>query len=67
MGSSLGRSPQTFDALLQRMQDQIRRLEAARSYSLGGWLLQQTTDGRVVLSHPETGTEVELAGTPPAQ
>jgi len=48
--------------LLQDLTDRVRVLETRRTYNLGGWVLRETMDGRVVLSNRAKGLEVELVG-----
>lgn len=47
--------------LLQDLTDRVRVLETRRTYNLGGWVLKETTDGRVVLLNRSRNIEVDLA------
>jgi hypothetical protein len=56
------RPPQTIEELLQDLADRVRVLETRRTFNLGGWVLKETTDGRVVLLNRSRGVEYELTG-----
>lgn len=45
---------------MQDFQDRLRALENRRTLNLGGWVLKETVDGRVVLLNPSRNVEVEL-------
>lgn len=47
---------------MQDLADRVRVLETRRTFNLGGWVLKETTDGRVVLLNRSRGVEYELTG-----
>jgi hypothetical protein len=51
----------SLEELLQDLSDRLRALENRRTVNLGGWVLKETLDGRVVLSNPARNLTVELA------
>lgn len=55
------RGTRTLGELLQDLRDRVRALETRRTYNLGGWILKEQPDGRVVLLNRSYGVEVELA------
>lgn len=46
---------------MQDLVDRVRALETRRTYNLGGWVLKETPDGRVVALNRTHNLEVELA------
>lgn len=55
------RGQQNLQELLQDLVDRVRALETRRTYNLGGWVLKETPDGRVVALNRTHNLEVELA------
>ena len=50
----------TLEELLQDLSDRVRVLETRRTFNLGGWVLKETAEGRVVLVNRSRGVEVVL-------
>lgn len=64
MGNALSRRPQTLTDRLQQLEDRMRWLEGPGSRNLGNWVVKETHDERVVLTHPASDTTIELAQAP---